>query len=325
MHHVGHVDWDFSEPPAGYAGSAAGYSSSSLVGSHTGAVHTDLSVSKLEPGGWTGLHLHSFESAVYVLAGAPVLNLDGHQNQLRAGDYALLPIGMPHGWANPSGGQARLLVHGTPQRRPAGQRPGDTFFLPAPPTTPAPPAPPTAPAPPAPPAAPAPPALHSPVSRYLGHYAGTPPQQQALRVDDRVRDREPAGMDTALLAYSGISVKMMVDRGLGAELLVMFMVDYEPGGAAQAHDHPFEEAYFFLEGEIDAEVDGLAYRLRAGDVLFAGVGSTHGFYNTGRGRVRWIETQAPQPPGRHSYRWTGPWQRLESQTSGNTGRPWLRT
>ena len=131
MHHVGHVDWDFSEPPAGYAGSAEGYSSSSLVGSHTGAVHTDLSISKLEPGGWTGLHLHSFESAVYVLAGTPVLNIDGHQNQLRAGDYALLPIGMPHGWANPSGGQARLLVHSTPQRRPAGQRPGDTFFLPA--------------------------------------------------------------------------------------------------------------------------------------------------------------------------------------------------
>jgi uncharacterized cupin superfamily protein len=102
MHHVGHVDWDFSEPPAGYAGSAEGYASSCLVGSHTGAVHTDLSIGKLEPGGWTGLHLHSFESAVYVLAGTPVLNIDGHQNQLRAGDYALLPIGMPHGWANPA-------------------------------------------------------------------------------------------------------------------------------------------------------------------------------------------------------------------------------
>jgi quercetin dioxygenase-like cupin family protein len=323
MHHVGHVDWDFSEPPAGYAGSAAGYSSSSLVGSHTGAVHTDLSISKLEPGGWTGLHLHSFESAVYVLAGTPVLNIDGHQNQLRSGDYALLPIGMPHGWANPSGGQARLLVHSTPQRRPAGQRPGDTFFLAADSVVSGAATWPDPSAPPAPSAQPAPSALRSPVSRYLGHYAGTPPQQEALRVDGRVRDREPAGMDTALLAYSGISVKMMVDRGLGAELLVMFMVDYEPGGAAQAHDHPFEEAYFFLEGEIDAELDGIAYRLRAGDILFAGVGSTHGFYNTGRGRVRWIETQAPQPPGRHSYRWTGPWQRLESQTSGNTGRPWL--
>jgi quercetin dioxygenase-like cupin family protein len=315
MHHVGHVDWDFGGPPAEYAGSAEGYSSSCLVGSHTGAVHTDLSISKLEPGGWTGLHLHSFESAVYVLAGTPVLNIDGHQNQLRAGDYALLPIGMPHGWANPAdrAGQARILAHSTPQRRPAGQRPGDTFFLPADSVVSGPAAPPARPASP------------GPVSRYLGHYAGTPPQQEALRVDDRIRDREPAGMDTALLAYSGISVKMMVDRGLGAELLVMFMVDYEPGGAAQAHDHPFEEAYFFLEGEIEAELDGMAYQLRAGDVLFAGVGSTHGFYNTGRGRVRWIETQAPQPPGRHSYRWTGPWQRLESQTSGNTGRPWLLT
>jgi quercetin dioxygenase-like cupin family protein len=322
MHHVGHVDWDFSQPPAGYAGSAEGYSSSCIVGSHTGAVHTDLSISKLEPGGWTGLHLHSFESAVYVLAGTPVLNTDGRQNQLRAGDYALLPIGMPHGWANPAdgGGQARLLVHSTPQRRPPGLRPADTFFLPADSVG-------AADRPGAVAAADRPGPVDnpvgSPVSRYLGHYEGTPPQAEALRVDDRVRGREPAGMDTALLAYSGISVKMMVDRGLGAELLVMFMVDYEPGGAAQAHDHPFEEAYFFLDGEIEAELDGVAYKLRAGDVLFAGVGSTHGFYNTGRGRVRWIETQAPQPPGRHSYRWTGPWQRLESQTSGNTGRPWL--
>ena len=73
MHHVGHVDWDFSEPPDGYAGSAEGYASSCLVGSHTGAVHTDLSISKLEPGGWTGLHLHSFESTApaAVASGSP--------------------------------------------------------------------------------------------------------------------------------------------------------------------------------------------------------------------------------------------------------------
>jgi quercetin dioxygenase-like cupin family protein len=341
MHYVGRVDWAFSEPPAGYAGSAEGYSSSSLVSSHNGAVHTDLSIAKLEPGGWTGLHLHSFESAVYVLAGTPVLNIDGHHHQLRSGDYALLPIGLPHGWANPAGEQARLLIHSTPQRRPAGQRPGDTFFLPAgqpttgqPTTGQATSGQPTTGQPTTsqatsghatPPAPPNPASPASALTRYIGHYAGTPPQQEALRVDNRVRDREPAGMDTALLAYSGISVKMMVDRGLGAELLVMFMVDYEPGGAAQAHDHPFEEAYFFLEGEIDAELDGIAYKLGAGDVLFAGVGSTHGFYNTGSGRVRWIETQAPQPPGRYSYRWTGPWQRLEAQTRGTSGRPWLRT
>ena len=73
---------------------------------------------------------------------------------------------------------------------------------------------------------------------------------------DPARGRGPPGMDTALLAYSGISVKMLVDTGFGADYLTMFTVDYEVGGAAQAHDHPFEEAYFFLAGEVQAELDG---------------------------------------------------------------------
>ena len=120
-------------------------------------------------------------------------------------------------------------------------------------------------------------------------------------------------MDTAILAYSGISVKMLVDRAFGADHVTMFTVDYELGGAAQAHDHPFEETYFFLTGEIEAELDGTHHTLRAGDVVFAGVGSVHGFYNTGTERVRWIETQAPQPPGRHAYRWVDTWKRFEEE------------
>ncbi len=117
-------------------------------------------------------------------------------------------------------------------------------------------------------------------------------------------------MDTALLAYSGISVKMMVDAALGADLSTMFMVDYEPGGAAQVHDHPFEEAYFFLQGEIEGEIEGETRTFGAGQVLFCGVGSLHGFFNTSGRHVRWIETQAPQPPRRHSYRWPSHWAHL---------------
>jgi len=123
-------------------------------------------------------------------------------------------------------------------------------------------------------------------------------------------------MDTAILAYSGISVKMLVDRGFGADLLTMFTVDYEPGGAAQSHDHPFEETYFFLAGEVEAELDGQPYTLQAGDVVFAGVGSVHGFWNEGTERVRWIETQAPQPPVRHAYRWAPTWKRFEEELDG---------
>ncbi|MFD0741983.1 cupin domain-containing protein [Phytohabitans flavus] len=114
-------------------------------------------------------------------------------------------------------------------------------------------------------------------------------------------------MRTALLVYSGITVKMMVDSDLGADLSAMFMVQYEPDGVAGAHDHPFEETYLILEGATDATFDGETYRLEVGDVAFAGVGCVHGFANAGDGPVRWLETQAPQPPPRHSYRFARDW------------------
>ncbi len=157
------------------------------------------------------------------------------------------------------------------------------------------------------------PPFGDPTLRLVGHYDGTGPQLEALRVDDPARGRAPAGADTAILAYSGISVKMLVDRTFGADQVTMFTVDYEIGGAAQAHDHPFEEAYVFLAGEVEAELDGERHTFRAGDVAFAGVGSIHGFYNVGTQRVRWIETQAPQPPARQSYRWVDAWKRFEEE------------
>jgi hypothetical protein len=36
----------------------------------------------------------------------------------------------------------------------------------------------------------------------------------------------------------------------------------------------------------------------------------HSFRNAGREPVRWLETQAPQPPARHSYRFAGDWDYL---------------
>jgi quercetin dioxygenase-like cupin family protein len=121
-----------------------------------------------------------------------------------------------------------------------------------------------------------------------------------------------ASMRTALLVYSGISVKMMVDSDLGADLSTMFMVQYEQGGFAGAHDHPLEEAYQILEGEVAATFDGVEYHLEPGDVAWAGVGCVHEFRNVGDGVVRWLETQAPQPPSRHSYRFARDWSYLEN-------------
>ncbi len=301
MHYVGRVDWSFSEAPVEPSPTAFGLGRRVLVAREQGAIHTELAVGALTAGGWLRRHVHSFEEALYVLAGELLLELDGRVHLLRQGDYALIPLGTWHTLANPSTEPVRWLAVNTPQRVSPDSGRRDTFFardafeldaLAA---------------------RAAPPRFGDPTLRCIGHYEGTPPQAEALRLGEPARGRKPAGMDTALLAYSGISVKMLVDRGFGADLLTMFTVDYELGGAAQAHDHPFEEAYFFLAGEVEAELDGKSYTLRQGDVVFAGVGSVHGFYNVGAERVRWIETQAPQPPARHAYRWVQSWQGFASE------------
>lgn len=297
MHYVGRVDWSFADTPAPDGPTVSGLSRRVLVGPEQGATHTELAVGALSAGGWIARHVHSFEEALYLLDGELILELDRRVHRLVAGDYAVIPIGTLHTLVASPEASARWLSVSTPPRRPADAAVPDTVYAPGPTAADE-------------LVAMAERLAGGPLSRYVGHYEGTPPQLEALEVSDPSRGRAPAGMDTAILAYSGISVKMLVDRTLGADLLTLFTVDYEVGGAAQAHDHPFEETYFFLTGEVHAELDGIPYTLRAGDVVFAGVGSVHGFWNDGPDRVRWIETQAPQPPGRHAYRWEPTWQRI---------------
>jgi len=130
-----------------------------------------------------------------------------------------------------------------------------------------------------------------------------------------------ASMRSALLVYSGITVKMMVDSQLGAFLQTMFMVQYEAkGGLASSHDHPFEETYLITDGQVDAWFDGHEYVLRPGDIAWAGVGCIHGFRNTSGNIVRWLETSAPQPPARYSYRFARDWSYLEEALAKKEGQ-----
>lgn len=119
-------------------------------------------------------------------------------------------------------------------------------------------------------------------------------------------------MRTALLVYSGISLKMMVDSDLGANLSAMFMVQYEHDGLASPHDHPLEEVYQVLDGEVLATFDGEDVLLGEGDIAWAGVGCVHAFRATGA-PVRWLETQAPQMPARHAYRFARDWEYLANE------------
>jgi quercetin dioxygenase-like cupin family protein len=258
-----------------------------------GAVHTGFGVCQLEPGGEIDWHLHSYEQSFYVVEGEMQVFTSEGAMLLRAGDYGLFPVGMAHSIRNMSEEKARWADFLTPQPRPWFE--GDTYFV-------------------APEDSPAPRAVdpRDPRIRSFGHIepANMDPGRQTQEMLS-----VSASMRTALLVYSGITVKMMVDRDLGAQLGTMFMVQYEPRGVAGAHDHPLEETYLILDGEVDAIFDGVNYRLGPGDVAFAGVGCVHEFSNPTSTTVRWLETQSPQPPARHSYRFVRDWKYLTDRLS----------
>ena len=119
-----------------------------------------------------------------------------------------------------------------------------------------------------------------------------------------------ASMATAALLYSGITVKMLVDKRLDAQLHTMFMVAYQPGAVAHRARPPLRGGLLHARGRGRRRGGRHRYTLRPGDVFWTGVGCMHAFYETRGGKVKWLETSAPGPPDRHSYRFERDWEYL---------------
>ncbi len=186
--------------------------------------------------GHVDTHVHSFETGFYVLEGNPVLYLDGRGVRLEPGACGVLPVGVPHafraeapgalardGGATSTPGRER---HVLPRRGagPARREPLD---------------------------------VRDPRNRNLFLLGDGQMDLDVLKQGAAVgAPTVSSSMATAVLAYSGIAVKMLVDQRLDAQLHTMFMVDYQPGAVAHPHDHPFEESYYMLEGEVDVVADG---------------------------------------------------------------------
>jgi quercetin dioxygenase-like cupin family protein len=287
-----------------------------VVGEESPAVHTGFALARLEAGGWVANHVHSYEESVYLMEGEAELTTSEGMFRLRAGDYGVIPVGVPHSWRG-SERNARWAQMMAPQ--PRTRFAGDTFFPDSSSQSPKSDPPPREDRPNSPPplgegrVGAAPIDVRDPRTRSFGHI-----EPSNMDVTKQTQDQlaVSASMRTALLVYSGITVRMMVDSDLGAQLSTMFMVQYEPNGVAGQHDHPFEETYLIVEGSVDATFDGEQYRMNPGDIAFAGVGCVHGFSNSADEPVRWLETQAPQPPARHSYRFARDWHYLQSRISG---------
>jgi quercetin dioxygenase-like cupin family protein len=277
MHHSGRLD----ETPGGagrYAGHSEGHVRRVLIGPGTGSVHQEVVVGELAPGGHVDRHLHAFEEAFYVLGGKLTLEVAGSTEPLDVDDYVFIDRGVAHALRNDGEQPGRWFEVSAP---PPGGDLDDTVFVAG--ATPA-------------------PGVTTPFRK--GHFdtGELPEPSSAIGL---------AGFGNANVG--GAALKIIVGPESGASQLNLMVVQYAKGGFIARHDHAFEEGFFFLEGEIEAELDGETHGLVAGDYCWSGVRSMHAFANRAERPVRWLETQVPQPPSRYQARFVADWNRfLES-------------
>jgi len=285
MHHFGRFDERALAAHPVFHGHSQGYSTVPLVSRSTGSVHTGLSIDQLAPGGTIDPLVHAFEKGVYILRGNPILTINGESYRLRSGDYAAIKVGTPHSW-RAGDAPVRWLQMAAPQPKPPGAE-RDTFFLKD--------------------RSIATEAraldLENRRGNLLGHFDASqiPPVGQ--------RQNVAAGLE-------GVFLKWMIDEDFGARHHRLLFIEYQPGVGIALHDHTFEEAYFILEGEVHATLDGKEYDLKAGDVVWTGVGCVHSFRNIGSAPVRWLETFAPQPPKENVFRFMAEWEAKARELEG---------
>jgi quercetin dioxygenase-like cupin family protein len=267
--------------PPGYEKHSQGYQRSTLVDHSVGSVHQSVGICQLDPKGSVGFCVHAYEEGIYTLEGEVEMKRDGEAFLLLADDYALVPYGVPHAYRNRGDKVARWFEVLAPQPKPPGAW-QDTFFIGD---------------------ADWPkevfqPNWGDPRTRGLGHFRGQNPWI-------------PSRPDV-----HGLTVYQFMNQEFGAQHFILMRGEFAPGATYGLSDHPIEESFFALSGEIEIEMEGEIYHLRPGDAAWAGVGSCHAWGNKGNMPYRWIETQAPQFPTQNGARFYSDWDGLRGLQKG---------
>src|SRR3990167_1375731 len=87
----------------------------------------------------------------------------------------------------------------------------------------------------------------------------------------------------------------LIGRDQGSVHMGFYMSELAPGWTIDAQVHSFEKGIFVMEGEVEVNRDGKAFRLGKHDFALIPTGTPHAFRNRGKVPVRWVEKCAPRP------------------------------
>ena len=277
MHfHVGKCDAALFAVPGVYADHSAGFERASLVNRASGSVHCEACLSRLAPGGNVATAVHAYEKGIYVLEGEIELLRAGECFRLPADGYALIPYAAPHSIRNRGAQPARWFEILAPQPKPQGAF-NDTFFIsdeawPATNTIAA-----------------------EPTRKDIGLF----------KAENPIPRQNPQ-------LQQGLTVFRFMERQAGAQCFFMMRGEMSVGAFRTRHDHPIEEFYLGLSGEVIMDIEDENFRLGAGDIAWTGVGTSHAFRQVGAVPFRWLETQTPQFPSQYGTRNYVEWEKLRA-------------
>ena len=87
---------------------------------------------------------------------------------------------------------------------------------------------------------------------------------------------------------SGLKVRWLITKEMGAENFAMRLFEMEPGGYSPLHEHSWEHEVFILDGE-GCVFDGEKTQVfKTGDVVFISPNERHQFKNNGKKPLKFL-------------------------------------
>lgn len=87
---------------------------------------------------------------------------------------------------------------------------------------------------------------------------------------------------------SGLRVRWLITKEIGAENFAMRLFEMEPGGYSPLHRHSWEHEVFVLDGKGIVVDEKEERRFAAGDVIFISANEKHQFKNNGEKTVKFL-------------------------------------